>query len=202
MKKFSNFFILVALMMTTLLTSGCTLIFQKGRRVDVEKISQLKNELTDLQRAKAELEERLKQEISDKDVKVQMLEKGLVITFVAELLFDSGKAELREDALAKLDKVAQVLNTTVKDLLIGVEGHTDNDPIKHSGWKSNWELSSGRALSVLHYLTEQQGVEPQRLSATGFGEYHSVASNDTKEGRQKNRRVEIVIVPPTVKEGR
>jgi chemotaxis protein MotB len=77
---------------------------------------------------------------------------------------------------------------------VGIEGHTDNDPIKKSGWKSNWELSTARALSVLHYLSEQSVNEP-RLSAIGYGEYRPVASNDIKDGRQKNRRVEIVILP-------
>lgn len=182
--------------------TSCTFIFQKGRRVDVEKISKLKNELSDLERAKRELQDRLANEIDDKEVKVEMLEKGLVITFVAEVLYDSGKAELRQDSLKKLDKVAGVINTTVKDLDIGVEGHTDNDPIKYSGWKSNWELSTARALSVLHYLVDEKKVKSERLSATGYGEFKPVASNDTKEGKQLNRRVEIVILPKKEIEGR
>lgn len=190
-------------------TSGCTLIFQKGRRPDTDKISALKGELSELEReksrlekAKEELESRMSQEISDKEVKVEMLERGLVITFVAEVLFDSGKADLRSGSKTKLEKVARVLNTTVKDLDVGVEGHTDNVPIKHSGWKSNWELSTARALGVLHVLIEQYKVEPERLAATGYGEYKPVASNKTAEGRQKNRRVEIVILPETEVEGR
>ncbi len=179
--------------------TGCTIIFQKGRRTDVEKITKLKSELSELERAKAELEDRLKKEIGDKQVKVQMEDRGLVITFVAEVLFDSGKDKLRADALEKLNKISEVLNTTVKDLSIGIEGHTDNVPIKYSGWKSNWELSTARAVSVLHCLVDKQGLAPQRLSATGYGEYHPVASNDTAEGRQENRRVEIVILPKTTK---
>lgn len=179
--------------------TGCTVIFQKGRRTDVEKISQLKNELSELERAKAELEERLKKEIGDKQIKVQMEDRGLVITFVAEVLFDSGKDKLRADALEKLNKLSEILNTTVKDLSIGIEGHTDNVPIKHSGWRSNWELSTARAVSVLHYLADHQALLPQRLSATGYGEYRPVASNETSEGRQENRRVEIVILPKTTK---
>ena len=79
-----------------------------------------------------------------------------------------------------------------------IEGHTDNQPIKRSGWKSNWELSTARALSVLHYLSEKSVAEP-RLAATGYGEYKPVATNDAREGRQKNRRVEIVILPKTEK---
>lgn len=180
--------------------SGCTIIFQKGRRMDVEKISNLTSELSELERAKAELEDRLQKEISDKEVKVEMLEKGLTITFVAEVLFDSGKAHLRKDSLDKLDKVAHVLNTTVKDLSVGIEGHTDNVPIKYSGWASNWELSSARAMSVLHYLVDNQQLEPSRLSATGYGEYRPVASNETPEGKEKNRRVELVILPKTSKQ--
>ena len=93
-----------------------------------------------------------------------------------------------------------MLNTTVSDLNVGIEGHTDNRPIKKSGWKSNWELSTARALSVLHYLSEKSVAEP-RLAAIGYGEYKPVASNDTKEGRQKNRRVEIVILPKIEKTG-
>jgi chemotaxis protein MotB len=178
--------------------SGCTVIFQKGRRTDIEKISKLKSELSELERAKQELENRLKDEIGNKQVKVEMQDKGLVITFVAEVLFDSGKAVLRNDSLPKLEKVVSVLNTTVSDLNIGIEGHTDNQPIKKSGWKSNWELSTARSLSVLHFLSEQGVTEP-RMAAIGYGEYKPVASNDSKQGRQKNRRVEIVILPKTEK---
>jgi chemotaxis protein MotB len=187
--------------------SGCTLIFQKGRREDAQKInalqqdySRLQNELSELERAKAELEDRLRGEIGDKQVSVEMNDRGLVITFVAEVLFDSGKADLRPSALEKLEKVANVLNTTVQDLNIGIEGHTDNQPIKYSGWKSNWELSTARALSVLHYMISEHETVPDRLSATGYGEYHPIDTNDTKEGRQRNRRVEIVILPKTSKE--
>jgi chemotaxis protein MotB len=176
--------------------SGCTIILQKGRRTDIEKISKLKNDMSELERAKGELEKRLQDEINNKQVQVEMEPKGLVITFVSEVLFDSGKAKLRKDSYSKLDKVAGVLNTTVADLNVGIEGHTDNRPIKRSGWKSNWELSTARALSVLHYLSDKSVAEP-RLEAIGYGEYKPVASNDSREGRQKNRRVEIVILPKT-----
>lgn len=196
---FRNIFTLILVTAFVWPLQGCTIVLQKGRRVDVEKISRLKSELSELERAKKELEDRLSQEIADKEVKVEMLAKGLVITFVEEVLFDSGKAMLREDSLAKLDKVSGVMQTVVPDLSIGIEGHTDNQPIIHSAWKSNWELSSARALSVLHFLADKGGVKPERLAAIGYGEYRPVASNDEKAGRQKNRRVEIVILPPVVK---
>lgn len=181
-------------------SSGCTFIFQKGRRNDAQdQISKLKGDIDELQRAKDALEDRLKNEINDKEVTVERLQKGLVITFVAEVLFDSGKADLRKESFEKLDKIVSVVNEVVPDLNAGIEGHTDNEPIKRSGWKSNWELSSHRALSVLYYLTDH-GVNPMRLSATGYGEYHPITNNDTKEGQQKNRRVEIVILPKIDKE--
>lgn len=197
---FSIYFLLI--FMTFGLT-GCTLIFQKAKRTDANKkfarlqdeYVRLQDEMSELERAKMELEDRLHGEISDNEVMVEMGDRGLIITFVAEVLFASGKANLRSNALNKLAKVSRVLNTTVRDLNVGVEGHTDNIPIKHSGWKSNWELSSARAMSVVHYLIDEHGVDPVRLSATGYGEYHPIADNNTKEGRQRNRRVEIVILP-------
>jgi len=165
----------------------------------VQKIEDLSAQLDDLNRAKKILESRLSQEIADKQVRLQMMEKGLVITFVADVLFDSGKAKVRPAAYASLDKVARVLKENVPNLSVGIEGHTDNVPIKLSGWKSNWELSTGRALSVLHYLADQRNIAPDRLSAIGYGEYRPVASNDTGAGRQLNRRVEIVILPLVTK---
>ena len=179
-----------------LFANGCTFIFHKGTRSDTEKINYLKNEMDELGRAHTELQKRLKDEIQDKEVKVERLEKGLVITFVAEVLFDSGKSELRRESFPKLDKVAKAMQTVVPDLTIGIEGHTDNVPIKKSNWTSNWDLSAARAKSVLDYLIERQ-IDGQRLSFTGFGEYRPVTTNDTTVGRQKNRRVEIVILPKT-----
>ena len=98
-----------------------------------------------------------------------------------------------------MSKVARVINENVPDMDIGIEGHTDNIPIRFSGWKSNWELSSARAMSVLHYLVDESSVAPTRVTAIGAGEYRPMASNDTKEGRQFNRRVEVIILPKTTK---
>ncbi|PIP19743.1 MAG: hypothetical protein COT38_03880 [Candidatus Omnitrophica bacterium CG08_land_8_20_14_0_20_41_16] len=182
---------------------GCTFIFQSGRRSDAQKIEELSNQLDELASAKKLLEDRLGQEISDKQVKLEMMEKGLVITVVGDLLFDSGKAKIKEKAYSLLDKVSSVLKDNVADFNIGIEGYTDNVQIKYSNWKSNWELSTARSLSVLHFLVNEKGISPERISAIGFGEYHPVASNDTREGRKLNRRVEIVIQPKVtkVKEG-
>lgn len=179
--------------------TGCTFIIQKGRRSDIEKIKELSQALDELNQTKRLLEDRLAREIQDKQVRLEMMEKGLVITFVADILFDSGKAKIKSEAYPILDKVAQVLKENVPELNVGIEGHTDNQPIKYSGWRSNWELSSARALSVLHYLVGEREISPERLSAIGYGEYRPIAPNDTREGRQLNRRVEIVILPRVTK---
>ena len=186
------------------LLAGCTVVLQKRHTSDIEKIESLsaelerlkmtKEELSTLKDAYAALEKSLSKEISEQKVSLGIEEKGLVITFVDSVLFDSGKAELRSAASKSLDKVAKVCRRQVADREIGIEGHTDNQPIKYSGWKSNWELSTARATSVLHYLVKK-GISPERLSATGFGEFRPVTTNKTAEGRQKNRRVEIVILP-------
>ena len=179
--------------------SGCTFIIQKGRRSDVQKIEELSAQLQELSKSSGQLEDRLSQEIKDKQVKLQMMEKGLVITVVGDLVFDSGKAKIRSEAFSVLGKVANILKEDLPQYSVGIEGYTDNVPIKHSGWKSNWELSAQRALSVLYYLVNEGGVSPARVSASGYGENRPVASNGTKEGRQLNRRVEIVILPKLTK---
>ena len=179
--------------------AGCTFIFQKGRRSDVQKIEELSQQLDELNQAKRLLENTLSKEIQDKQVKLEMMGKGLVITVVGDVLFDSGKAKIRPQSFPILDKVTTVLKENVPELNVGIEGHTDNLPIKFSGWKSNWELSTARALSVLHYIVEEKNISPERVSAIGYGEYRPVASNSTKEGCQLNRRVEIVILPQFTK---
>jgi chemotaxis protein MotB len=213
--------LIILLFLAMFALSGCTYI-QKARRADeleqenanlryrLEQIKKEKakeaqriieekdKELSELERAKLELEEALKKEIGEYKAKLEMTERGLVITFLSEVFFDSGKDIIRSYGKATLQKVAQVLNKNVPNSHVAIEGYTDNEPIKHSGWKSNWELSCARALAVLHHLIGECKVKPQRFSANGYGEYRPVATNNTKEGRQKNRRVEIVILPSKV----
>jgi len=168
----------------------------KQKEKEFKRVYEQKDrELSDLEKAKLELEESLKREIGEYKAKLQMTERGLVITFVSEIFFDSGKDKVKEGGKITLAKVAEVLNRDVPNSNVAVEGHTDNDPIKYSGWKSNWELSSARALAVLHYLISEGKIKPQRLCANGYGEFHPVAPNDTVQNKQKNRRVEIVILP-------
>ncbi|PIQ81676.1 MAG: hypothetical protein COV76_07705 [Candidatus Omnitrophica bacterium CG11_big_fil_rev_8_21_14_0_20_64_10] len=161
-----------------------------------QQASQEANELVEAQRR---LAEKLRKELGDAQAKLEMTERGLVLTMLNEIFFDSGKAEIKESGKKTLEGVASVLKETVPDSPVAVEGHTDDDPIKYSGWKSNWELSTGRALAVVHYFVDQQGVAPDRLRAVGYGQFHPVAPNATDEGKRQNRRVEVVILPKTVK---
>ncbi len=172
--------------------SGCATL-QKARKTD-----KLERELSELEKAKLELENSLKKEIGDYKAKLEMTERGLIVTFLSEVFFDSGKDVVKEEGKEAIRKVAEVLNSNVPNSLVAIEGYTDDEPIKYSGWKSNWELSSARALSVLHFLIDECKVGPQRLSANAYGEYHPVVANDSPENKQKNRRVEIVILPSNV----
>lgn len=178
--------------------SGCAINFYKGKPEQEKQIKKLKSELDELEEAKRMLEERLSKEIQDKQVLLELAGRGLVITMADEILFDSGKDKLKSESYSVLKKVASVIKEKLPSRSVGVEGHTDNVPIVHSGWKSNWELSTARATSVLHFLIDKCAISPQKLSAIGYGEYRPVDTNDTKPGRARNRRVEIVILPKEV----
>jgi chemotaxis protein MotB len=178
--------------------TGCETENQNLRNQVTRLQKQKTREISDLEKAKLDLENALMKEISNYKAKLEMTERGLVITFLSEVFFDSGKDMILENGKESIRKVAVVLNRDVPKSSVAIEGHTDNQPIKYSGWKTNWELSSARALSVLHYLIDECEVAPTRLSANGYGEFRPVAANDTTENMQKNRRVEIVILPSNV----
>jgi len=115
---------------------------------------------------------------------------------VDKILFDSGEARIKEDGLKVLQRVVDILQT-VKDKNILIEGHTDNVPIVGrlaQRYPTNWELSHARAINVTRYLQEK-GIDPRILSATAYGEYQPIADNSTPEGRAKNRRIAIILLP-------
>ena len=122
--------------------------------------------------------------------------EGIVISLAGNLLFDSGKSDLKPRGMTLLDTLVERLRTMPNE--IRVEGHTDAIPIATSLYPSNWELSSARATTVARYLAEQGEIAPSRLSAAGFGEFRPVAPNDTREGRARNRRVDLVVLFPQV----
>ena len=119
-------------------------------------------------------------------------EQGLRIRFTDPILFDLGSADLRHESVDMLRDVADVIANIPNEII--VEGHTDNIPIRTSRFKSNWDLSAGRACEVLRFLIQEGGVNPERMAAAGYGEEKPLVPNDTKENRQKNRRVEILIL--------
>lgn len=110
-------------------------------------------------------------------------------------LFDPGKAKIRPEARAVLRRIARALKTDYAGYMIGIEGHTDADPIRKSSWGSNHELATERALAVFEYLTKKEGVPASRLFIAGYGPTRPIASNRTAAGKAKNRRVEFVIYP-------
>lgn len=120
--------------------------------------------------------------------------RGLVLSFQERLFFAPGEAELSPQALTTLTKLAGLLAPL--HCTIQVEGHTDNTPIHTAAYPSNWELSVARAARIVQGLIQYHQIRPERLSAAGYGEFHPLADNSTIQGKQKNRRVDIVLLNP------
>ncbi len=123
---------------------------------------------------------------------VEATERGVVIHFTDRVLFDTGKAELKPEAVHVLEALAAELKQLPH--AIRVEGHTDNVPIHNPIYPSNWELSTARASRVVRFFIDVGGIDPARLSAVGYGEYRPIATNETPEGRARNRRVDVVLL--------
>ncbi|HEY1811930.1 MAG TPA: OmpA family protein [Kofleriaceae bacterium] len=140
-----------------------------------------------------EIVAKLRSMIDSGQLKVVVRRGRMIIALPTDILFDSGRTEVKPIGKAALARVAQVL-ATVKDRDFLVAGHTDNVPIKTDLFPSNWELSTRRAVEVVHYLIAQ-GMSPGVLSAAGYGEFDPIAPNDTPEHRAQNRRIEIVLQP-------
>ena len=119
-------------------------------------------------------------------------ERGLVIRVSDQFFFHTGEAAIRPDVLPFLKVLGQTLQGM--DNSIRIEGHTDNVPINTVQFPSNWELSTARATTIIRYFITNFQFDPQKLSAAGYGEYRPVAANDTSEGRDQNRRVDVVIL--------
>lgn len=167
---------------------------ESGKSVDQNTLEANRKMAEENERLK-NAEEKLKQYIqqnglSDK-IMVELNAKGVQITLRDVALYDTGSATLKPDAKRVLAGIAPFLKALPNK--ISIEGHTDNVPIRNALFRSNFDLSSARALNVLYYFEEQQ-VAPERMSATGFGEYAPIASNDTAEGRSANRRVNVIIL--------
>jgi len=206
--------LLIALISVTLV-SGCTDWKKKHDAINVEN----KNLEGLLERERAEKGQLADQVAKDQqiisDLQKQIVEKKkspaeatgfgegydvnfdaaagtITVTLPNSILFDSGKANLRNATSKELDHIYAVLKEKYPGREIEVVGHTDTDPITKSKWADNWELSSERALSVARYLM-QKGISESKIKSAGCGPARPIASNATAAGKQKNRRVEIVV---------
>jgi chemotaxis protein MotB len=145
-----------------------------------------------LENARRSMEERL----SGSGASVRIKEGKISVMLPSSILFNSGQTKLKKEAKNSLTKVCNVLKKDFPNATIRIEGHTDSDPLKRTKnvYKSNWELSALRASNVLHYLVDSCRLDPKKLYIAGFGKHQPVASNKSKGGKKKNRRVEIVIL--------
>jgi chemotaxis protein MotB len=139
----------------------------------------------------------IQQELEDefqefkKSVEIEVDQNEVTIRMMGETTFDTGQAKLRKEFVPLLLKIGEVLAKTKGEIIIA--GHTDNVPLIGGQFKSNLGLSMARAGTVAEYLLKSTSIDPQKVSTMGFGEYRPLATNDTAEGRRKNRRVEIIV---------
>jgi chemotaxis protein MotB len=146
-----------------------------------------------LQKLQQQLEQTLAGQIAAHSVDIHMGREGLVISLREAGFFQSGSADPRPGTLGTLREIAQSLGKTSYD--VRIEGHTDNVPIHTAHFDSNWELSTARATGIARLFLQIHAILPDHLSAAGYAQYHSVASNATAEGRAMNRRVDLVVMP-------
>ncbi|HOK06914.1 MAG TPA: OmpA family protein [Syntrophales bacterium] len=178
---------------------------QKTANLEAEN-AKLRQQVGELRKKEALIEEEsktykdlvkeMKGEIAKGQITITELKGKLTMDVVDKILFSSGEATVKKEGLSVLDRVVDVLKN-VKDKNIRIEGHTDN--VKITGrlakvYPTNWELSAARAINVTRYL-QAKGIAPEVLSAVAYGEYKPLADNKTAEGRAKNRRIAIVLVP-------
>ena len=121
-------------------------------------------------------------------------ENRILVRVKSSVFFASGSADINVSSGPLLVKISEILKTYTEFItMFGIEGHTDNVPIKNSHFDSNWELSTSRAVNVLRRILDISKLDPAKFSAVGYGEFHPVAGNDTEEGKSQNRRVDFII---------
>lgn len=168
-----------------------SLKLQKEKEVVKEKTKVIST----LEETKNKIEEGLKEQIANQQVKIEDIEGKLKLTFIDKILFNSGSTKINKKGKEILLSFTESIRED-RDHNILAEGHTDNVNVGSalkSKFPSNWELSTARASAVVRYLQEDGGIEPERLSAIGYSYFKPVASNDDEEGRSQNRRIEIIL---------
>jgi chemotaxis protein MotB len=166
---------------------------QSARSVDSGDAGSIARARGDLEQIRSRLQQSLSLQIADNSVSIRMSREGLVISLREAGFFDSGSAIPKPASLQTLHRIADALVRTPYN--VRVEGHTDNVAIHNSQFDSNWELSSARAIRIARQFLEFGAIAPDRMSVAGYGQFHPVADNDSVDGRAKNRRVDLVVLP-------
>jgi chemotaxis protein MotB len=185
---------------------------RQGKNVDellsargalASSLDQARARLDELRRAQAAAEARavlfrdlalrFKRMLDAGELQITLRSGRMVLALPTDVLFDSGKVLISPRGKEALAEVGTVL-ATLHDRRFQIAGHTDNEPIRHSGYASNWELSAERALQVMRFLI-QSGMAPETVSAAAYGEFDPLSANDTPENKAKNRRIEITLQP-------
>jgi chemotaxis protein MotB len=170
---------------------------QAARDALVKNVEAQASQIAELKGTYDKLREKMKDEIARGDIQLSESGGKLRVGLVDKILFESGEAGVSKRGEGVLARVGAVL-ATIDDRQVQVSGHTDNAPIKEKlkgQFPTNWELSTARATNVVRFLAEQAAVPPQRLAASGYGEYQPIASNRNGAGRARNRRIEILLTP-------
>ncbi|SEA53495.1 chemotaxis protein MotB [Desulfuromusa kysingii] len=171
-------------------------IEELNRALEKEKIAR-EARLAKVKNTYNQLVGALEEEIKRGELTISNLEGQLSVNLLNKILFDSGKTTIKKEGLKVLQSLGDVLSK-FPDKALQVAGHTDNVQISErlkERFPSNWELSTARATSVVHFLQDKVGLPGERIIAAGYGEYQPVASNDDAEGRALNRRIQILLVP-------
>ncbi len=181
----------IMISMNSALSGQGSSLIQKENALATKKIDLKEKETEKLHGLMEQIEDYIEARGLEKVITIKDEPKGIKLSLKDVILFESGKADLKGDSLVilkdLLDLIKQVKNP------ISIEGHTDNVPITNNEFKSNWELSAARALSVLYFF-EDKGISSNKLQFSGFGEQNPLYPNDTVEHRQTNRRVDITIL--------
>ena len=172
---------------------GSTQAKLTASQAEIATLSKIEAETKRRNEIYAQFVNRLQSMIDGGKLTVNIDAGRIVINLPNNVLFKTGSANLNPEGQEALTQIGGVL-TQFSDRRFQIEGHSDNVPIKSSRFPSNWELSTARALSVVHLLTEM-GVNPENISAAGFGEFRPRADNEDEDGRKLNRRIEIVMLP-------
>ncbi|HEY3308372.1 MAG TPA: OmpA family protein [Desulfuromonadaceae bacterium] len=174
-------------------------INQNRKKLSGSGQAKTRAEEKDFRQIKSSIEAYLIKQGAQNKVSLTITRRGLIVSLKEAGFFNSGQAQIRPEAYELINTIAEAM--TQYNNPLRVEGHTDNTPISTGQFPSNWELSTARATNGLKYLLKQFSVDPDKISATGYGEFRPLADNDTAEGRSKNRRVDLVMLSGEAERG-